>query len=191
MLVLAAVLLLGGFALWQVLQEMGRTTALSSSQEGGLRCDDFLYQEDAQMVYEQNKDDPHGLDGPPGKASSDEPGVACENLPPRPEGGTNTTTTAGTTTGGSTTGTTTTGGTTTGATTTGRTTTGGTTTGGTNTGGTPTGNPTTGGTRPGPLDGGNRNLFNSGGPENGPVPLMRDGGCPVEFPIERADLCYR
>src|SRR5215213_4308303 len=156
MLVFAAVLLLSGFALWQVLQDLGRTTALSSSQEGGLRCDDFLYQEDAQMVYEQNKDDPHGLDGPPGKASSDEPGVACESLPPRPEGGTNTTTTAGTTTGGSTTGTT-----------------------------------TTGGTRPGPLDGGDRNLFNSGGPENGRVPLMRGGGCPVEFPIERADLCYR
>src|SRR5215208_4154001 len=62
MLVFAAVLLLSGFALWQVLQDLGRTTALSSSQEGGLRCDDFIYQEDAQMVYEQNKDDHHGLD---------------------------------------------------------------------------------------------------------------------------------
>jgi hypothetical protein len=29
-------------------------------------------------------------------------------------------------------------------------------------------------------------LLNSGGPMNGPVPLMPDGGCPVE----RDDLCY-
>jgi hypothetical protein len=71
-----------------------------------------------------------------------------------------------------------------GGTTTG-TTAGGTTTGGTTTGGT-TGPPTTG-----PLDGSNRDLFNAGGPKNGPVPLMPDGGCPVEFPVERAALCYR
>jgi len=36
-----------------------------------------------------------------------------------------------------------------------------------------------------------RNLFDSGGPENGPVPLMPEGGCPVEFPVERAGLCYQ
>jgi hypothetical protein len=36
-----------------------------------------------------------------------------------------------------------------------------------------------------------RNLFNSGGPENGPVPLMPDGGCPAEFSVERAGLCYQ
>src|SRR5918993_3932292 len=36
-----------------------------------------------------------------------------------------------------------------------------------------------------------RNLFNSGGPENGPVPLMPDGGCPAEFSFERAGLCYQ
>jgi hypothetical protein len=34
-------------------------------------------------------------------------------------------------------------------------------------------------------------LLNSGGPENGPVPLMPDEGCPVEYPVERGDLCYR
>src|SRR5919107_1851072 len=28
-----------------------------------------------------------------------------------------------------------------------------------------------------------RDLFNAGGPTNGPVPLMPDGGCPVEFPV--------
>ena len=68
---------------------------------------------------------------------------------------------------------------------------GGPTTGGTSTGGTTTGVTTTGGTTTGPLDGGNQDLFNSGGPENGPVPLMPDGGCPAEYPVERADLCYR
>jgi hypothetical protein len=36
-----------------------------------------------------------------------------------------------------------------------------------------------------------RNLFDSGGPENGPVPLMPEGGCPAEFSVERAGLCYQ
>jgi micrococcal nuclease len=36
-----------------------------------------------------------------------------------------------------------------------------------------------------------RTVLDSGGPENGPVPLMPDGGCPVEYPHERGDLCYR
>jgi endonuclease YncB( thermonuclease family) len=38
---------------------------------------------------------------------------------------------------------------------------------------------------------GDRTVLDSGGPENGPVPLMPDGGCPVEYPNERGDLCYR
>jgi hypothetical protein len=36
-----------------------------------------------------------------------------------------------------------------------------------------------------------RNLFDSGGPENGPVPLMPEGRCPAEFSVERAGLCYQ
>jgi hypothetical protein len=36
----------------------------------------------------------------------------------------------------------------------------------------------------------NSALFDSGGPANGPVPLMADGSCPVEFPIERSGACY-
>src|SRR5215216_1922179 len=52
---------------------------------------------------------------------------------------------------------------------------------GTTTGGTTTGGTTTGGT---PIDHGPGNLFNSGGSPHGPVPLMPDGGCPVEYPIE-------
>jgi len=35
-----------------------------------------------------------------------------------------------------------------------------------------------------------RNLFGSGGPTNGPVPLMPDGECPVEFPVKHNGLCY-
>jgi hypothetical protein len=35
-----------------------------------------------------------------------------------------------------------------------------------------------------------RDLFNAGGPSNGPVPLMRDGGCPKEFPLKHNGLCY-
>jgi len=62
--------------------------------------------------------------------------------------------------------------------------------GGTTTGGT-TGGTTTGGTSPGPLDGGNGDLFESGGSENGPVPLMPDGSCPVECPDKLDGLCHR
>ncbi len=36
----------------------------------------------------------------------------------------------------------------------------------------------------------NRNLFNSGGPTKGPLPLMRDGSCPKEFPVKRDGACY-
>lgn len=36
----------------------------------------------------------------------------------------------------------------------------------------------------------NENLFDSGGPTDGPVPLMPDGGCPNEFPAEHNGLCY-
>ncbi len=35
-----------------------------------------------------------------------------------------------------------------------------------------------------------RNLFASGGPTNGPVPLMADGECPAEFPTRRNGLCH-
>ena len=38
---------------------------------------------------------------------------------------------------------------------------------------------------------GDRTVLDSGGPQNGPVPLMSDGGCPVEYPVQRDDLCYR
>jgi endonuclease YncB( thermonuclease family) len=95
-----------------------------------------------------------------------------------------------TTTGGTTTGGTTTGGTTKGGATTGGTTAGGTATGGSATGGSATGGSATGGTTAGRTTTGS-NLFNAGGPENGPVPLMPDGGCPVEYPTLRGDLCYR
>ena len=33
--------------------------------------------------------------------------------------------------------------------------------------------------------------LDSGGPENGGVPLMPDGGCPAEFPSRRGSLCYQ
>jgi hypothetical protein len=33
-------------------------------------------------------------------------------------------------------------------------------------------------------------LFDSGGPTNGPVPLMADGGCPAEFPVKHNGLCH-
>ena len=33
-------------------------------------------------------------------------------------------------------------------------------------------------------------LFDSGGPTGGPVPLMRGGSCPPEFPIKQNGACY-
>jgi hypothetical protein len=33
-------------------------------------------------------------------------------------------------------------------------------------------------------------LLKAGGPEKGPVPLMPGGGCPAEYPAERAGACY-
>ena len=33
-------------------------------------------------------------------------------------------------------------------------------------------------------------LYESGGPEDGPVPPMPGGKCPVEFPVEKPDGCY-
>jgi endonuclease YncB( thermonuclease family) len=38
---------------------------------------------------------------------------------------------------------------------------------------------------------GDRTVLDSGGPQNGPLPLMPDGVCPVEYPVQRGDLCYR
>jgi hypothetical protein len=37
----------------------------------------------------------------------------------------------------------------------------------------------------------NADLFDAGGPEGGPVPLMPGGGCPSEYPVKRGDACYR
>jgi hypothetical protein len=37
----------------------------------------------------------------------------------------------------------------------------------------------------------NEDLFDSGGPTEGPVPLMPDGGCPLEYPVKHAGLCYQ
>ncbi len=34
------------------------------------------------------------------------------------------------------------------------------------------------------------NLLRAGGPREGPVPFMPGGGCPEEYPVERAGACY-
>lgn len=49
--------------------------------------------------------------------------------------------------------------------------------------------PTTSSPSPAPTSG-DDNLFRAGGPRNGPVPLMPDGGCPVEYPVKRDGACY-
>ena len=37
---------------------------------------------------------------------------------------------------------------------------------------------------------GDASLMNAGGPPKGPVPLMPDGNCPKEYPVERSGACY-
>ena len=44
----------------------------------------FTCQEEAQAILDQDPGDPYGLDGPIGEASDGVPGVACEDLPHRP-----------------------------------------------------------------------------------------------------------
>jgi len=34
-------------------------------------------------------------------------------------------------------------------------------------------------------------LFNAGGPSEGPVPVMPGGDCPKEYPVQRGDVCFR
>ncbi len=34
------------------------------------------------------------------------------------------------------------------------------------------------------------NLLQAGGPAEGPLPLMPDGGCPKEFPVQKDEGCY-
>ncbi len=38
---------------------------------------------------------------------------------------------------------------------------------------------------------GGGSLMDSGGPEDGAVPVMPGGGCPAEFPTNRGGACYR
>ena len=35
-----------------------------------------------------------------------------------------------------------------------------------------------------------RRLLEAGGPTDGPVPAMPDGGCPKEYPVERSGACH-
>jgi hypothetical protein len=39
-------------------------------------------------------------------------------------------------------------------------------------------------------DTGKGQLMDAGGPSDGPVPLMPDGGCPPEFPVGGNGVCY-
>ena len=52
----------------------------------------------------------------------------------------------------------------------------------------PSPNPSPG---PSPQPKGPSTILNSGGPEDGPVPIMPGGGCPKEFPVEKGKGCYR
>jgi uncharacterized membrane protein YgcG len=79
----------------------GMTTSVGAQN---LNCDDFDFQEDAQAVFDQDRNDPNGLDGPigPDNDTRGTPNVACEGLPRRgtSSGGGSTDTGTGTGSGG-------------------------------------------------------------------------------------------
>jgi hypothetical protein len=60
--------------------------------------------------------------------------------------------------------------------------------------GQPNSGPTTNGPSPPPRPTPTPNpgeLMNAGGASDGPAPLMPNGECPKEFPIQRGDACFR
>jgi|SRR5215211_2361983 len=159
-LLVVGFVLTSGFTLWLAWEQQANPTTPAYAQTDRYDCEDLTYQEDAQAIYNQDPSDPNGLD-------ENDDGVACESLPPRPDGGTTTPTTT---------------------TTTPTTTTAPPTTPAPST----TSPPPTVTPLPSPTpDPDPRRTFNSGGPVRGPVPLMPGGGCPEEYPVERSDACYR
>jgi hypothetical protein len=133
--------------------------------QADLNCKDFNSQADAQAELRRDPSDPNGLDEDDGQ----DDGIACETYPYDDPARDETPVTTGTSP-------------------------------------SPTSSPTPTATSspsltsspsptstpsPSPKPQPNPKLFNSGGPTNGPVPLMPDGSCPVEFPVKAQDgLCY-
>lgn len=60
-------------------------TVAAARSDADLDCEDFEYQQEAQMVYLQDESDPNGLDGPNEEAEKDKRfvgnGFACETTP--------------------------------------------------------------------------------------------------------------
>ena len=136
-----------------------------ASAQVDLNCDDFPDQASAQEELRSDPSDPNGLDGPPGTASSGVPGVACEDNPAPTDLDPVL----------------------------------------------PPGEPTTEPTQYGPPEADppeaaqyettvtrvdeyqyeTTPLFESGGPEDGPAPIMPGGGCPEEFPNGKNGACWQ
>ncbi|MDP9425452.1 MAG: hypothetical protein M3P37_05300 [Actinomycetota bacterium] len=149
---------------------------VASAQGGDLfDCDDFASQADAQAELRNDPSDPYGLDGPRGTGSSGTPGVACEDNPPP----TDLDPVVGSEDGGQ-------------YDDGGQTGDGGDQydDGGQYDDGVQYDDPidtSDPGTTPDQYD---DELMESGGPEDGPVPLMPNGSCPEGFPAERDGACF-
>ena len=165
MLVLAALVLVSGFMLRLALQDVVDPTTpaeAQSVQEGDpFDCGDFDSQAEAQAELRRHPSDPGGLDEDDGA----DDGIACEvyeyDNPARDETPVGPVASPPPTT---------------------------TSAPPTTTSAPPTTAsvpPTTPSPPPEPT------LMDGGGPENGTAPLMRDGSCPVEYPVKRDGLCYR
>ena len=165
---LAALVLVSGFMLRLALQDVIRTTAPAEAQsvaEGDpYDCGDFDSQAEAQAELRRHPSDPGGLDGPIGSVTDGTAGVACEVY--EYDNPARDETPVGSS---------------------GPTTTSAPPTTASAPPTTASAPPTTASVPPKKP----RTILESGGPKHGPVPLMPDGGCPVEYPRERGDLCYR
>jgi hypothetical protein len=91
LLAVSVLMVCSAFALrmsWDSLREPEPALAQSPSEGDLYDCEDFTYQEEAQVVYDQDPSDPYGLDGQIGEAFEGIQGVACEELPSRGGAGT-------------------------------------------------------------------------------------------------------
>ena len=174
-MVVAVLVLAAGFISRVTYEQVINPNTPALAQEDQYDCASFGSQESAQMELDRDPRDPNNLD-PDGN------GQACEDYD---YGGTGSTTSASPTTTSSPAPTTSSPAPTT-------TSSPESTTGSPQSSPSPTSSPSPSSDASASPEADERDdgLMRSGGPGDGPVPLMPDGGCPVEFPTIRNGLCY-
>jgi len=186
--ILVVVLVLaGGFVARATYEQVVNPSTPALAQEDQYDCASFGSQESAQMELDRDPRDPNNLD-------PDGDGQACEDYD---YGGTGTTTSASPTTTSSASPTTTSSASPTTTSSASPTTTSspapsqdGTNDGSASASPTSSASPSSDASASPEVEERGDDLMKSGGPGDGPVPLMPDGSCPVEFPTRQNGLCY-